>query len=194
MAETNLLVEMSRQNAIKEQESSKLNQATHLRMQEDRYQEAEAEERQQEVQRRKDMAEAETTTKKVQMDTKVVEAKMALALEQEKRDKEVALAKAAAEAEAERLRALGRRDAAQLAAEGEIAVTKEKNNAQLHFLREQASQLRENPGLLELLKIQNDLLKTEALATAAKSNPNVVLLTGQEGLEARRMNKGSSRQ
>lgn len=194
LAETNLLVEMSRQNARKEQESSKLNQATHIRMQEDRNREAEAEERQQEVQRRKDMAEAETTTKKLQMDTKVTEARTELALAQEKRDKEVAIAKATAEAEAERLRAVGKRDAAQLAAEGDIAATKEKNDAQLQFLREQAALLRENPGLLELLKIQNDLLKTEALAAAAKLNPNVVLLTGQEGLEARRMNKGHAPQ
>jgi hypothetical protein len=117
-----------------------------------------------------------------------------LTLAQEKKDKEVALAKASAEAEAERLRALGKRDAALLAAEGEIAATKEKNNAQLQFLREQAALLRDNPGLLELLRIQNDLLKTEALATAAKTNPNVVLLTGQEGLEARRMNKGHAPQ
>jgi len=190
LADTNLTIERSRQDAMKESEMSKLNQATHMRLQEDKGREAEAEERQQEVQRRKDTAEAETLTKKVEMDTKVVEAEKCLALAQENKNKEVKLAKASAEAEAERVRAQGMRDAAQFAAEGEIAATKEKNKAQLDFLVQQAALLKENPGLVELLKIQNDLLKTEALALAARTNPNVVLLSGQEGLEARRMNGG----
>jgi regulator of protease activity HflC (stomatin/prohibitin superfamily) len=142
------------------------------------------------VQRRKNIAEADTYTKKAEMDTKVVEAEKALALAQQNKEKEVALAQARAEAEAERLRAEGKRDAAQLAAEGEIAATKEKNKAQLDFLKQQAALLADCPGLVDLLKIQNDLLKTEALANAAQTNPNVVLLTGQEGLEARRMNQG----
>ena len=193
-AETNLAVEMSRQNALKEAETGKFNQAMHLRMQEDRDREAEAEERMQMVQRRKNTAAAETITSKAQMDTKAVEAETALALAQQDRDKKVALAKASAEAEADRVRATGKRDAAQLAAEGEIAVTKEKNKAQLEFLKHQAALLRENPGLVDLLKIQNDLLKTEAMARAAETNPNVVLLTGQEGLEARRMNNGHAPQ
>lgn len=124
------------------------------------------------------------------MDTKAVEAEKILALARQNKEKEVALAEAEAEAGAERVRAQGKRDAAQFAAEGQIAATKEKNKAQLSFLEEQAALLRENPGLVDLLRIQNDLLKTEALAMAAKTNPNVVLLSGQEGLEARRMNKG----
>jgi len=194
LAETNLAIEMSRQNAMKEMESSKLNQATHIRHQEDRGREAEAEERQQEVQRRKDIAAAETITKKAEMDTKVVEAEKLLALAQEMKGKEVALAKATAEAEAERIRAEGKRDAAELAAQGDIAATKEKNKAQLEFLDQQAALLKGNPGLVELLKIQNDFLKTQALAHAAEKNPNVVLLTGQEGLEARRMVNGHAPQ
>lgn len=193
-AETNLAVEMSRQNAMKEIETSKLNQAMHVRMQEDRDREAEAEERQQIVQRRKNAAAAETITNKANMDTKAVEAEMALALAQQDRDKKVALAKANAEAEADRVRALGKRDAAQLSAEGDIAATKEKNKAQLEFLKNQADLLKNNPGLLDLLTIQNDLLKTQALAAAAETNPNVVLLTGQEALEARRMNGGHAPQ
>ena len=193
-AETNLAVEMSRQNAMKETETSKLNQAMHVRMQEDRDREAEAEERQQKVQRRKNAAAAQTVTNKAEMDTKAVEAEMALALAQQDRDKKVALAKANAEAEADRVRATGKRDAAQLAAEGEIASVKEKNQAQLDFLKQQADLLKENPGLVELLQLQNDLLKTEAMAHAAESNPNVVLLTGQAGLEARRMNGGHAPQ
>lgn len=192
MAETNLLIEVSRNNAKKEQESSKLNQATHIRQQEDRDREAEAQERLQEVERRKNAAEADTVTKKAMAETEVVKAQMNLELAKENKDKEVALAKALADAEADRIRAKGKRDAAQLAAEGDIAATKEKNNAQLDFLKQQATLLKENPGLLELLRIQNDLLKTEALAVAARANPNVVLLPGQEGLEARRMNKGHS--
>lgn len=194
LAETNLAIETSRQNATREQETSKLNQATHVRMQEDRDREAEAEERQQQVERRKNTAEADTITRKAEMDTKIVEAEKALALAQQTKEKEVALAKANAEAEAERVRAEGKRDAAQLAAEGEIAAVKEKNTAQLQFLKDQAALLKENPGLVDLLKLQNDLLKTEALAKAAEVNPNVVLLTGQEGLEARRMNKGHAPQ
>lgn len=194
MAETNLAIETSRQNATKEQEMSKLNQATHVRQQEDRDREAEAEERQQEVERRKNVAEAETTTQKADMDTKVVEAEMKLALAKQQQEKEVALAKASAEAEAERVRAQGQRDAAQLAAEGEIAETQEKNKAQLAFLKQQAALLKDCPGLVELLKIQNDLLKAQALAQAAQTNPNVVLMGGQEGLEARRMNHGHAPQ
>lgn len=194
MAETNLLIEMSRNDAAKEKETSKLNQATHIRQQEDRDREAEAQERTQEVLRRRNAAEAKTVTKKAEDETLVVEAEKGLALAMENKNKEVFLAKATAEAEAERVRAKGKRDAAQLAAEGEIAVTKEKNNAQLDFLKQQASLLKENPGLLELLRIQNDLLKVQALAEAAESNPNVVLLPGQEGLEARRMNKGHAPQ
>lgn len=187
-AETNLAVELSRQNAVKEMETSKLNQAMHVRMQEDR--DREAEERQQIVQRRKNAAAAETVVNKAEMDTKAVEAEMALALAQQDRDKKVALAQAEAEAEADRVRAMGKRDAAQLAAEGEIAAVKEKNKAQLEFLQQQAHLLKDNPGLVDLLKIQNDLLKIQAMAQAAQTNPNVVLLTGQEGLEARRMNGG----
>ncbi|CAB9508684.1 expressed unknown protein [Seminavis robusta] len=190
LAETNLAIETSRQNATKEKEISRLNQATHVRMQEDRDREAEAEERQQEVERRKNKAEAETITKKAEMDTLVVEAEKNLALAQQNQTKEVELAKATAEAESDRVRAQGKRDAARLAAEGEIAETQEKNKAQLEFLTQQAELLRKSPGLVELLKIQNDLLKTQALALAAQTNPNVVLLTGQEGLEARRMNNG----
>ena len=49
LAETNLAVEQSRQNATKEEEISKLNQATHVRMQADRNRAAEALEREQEV-------------------------------------------------------------------------------------------------------------------------------------------------
>merc|ERR1712232_1379488 len=98
-------------------------------------------------------------------------------------DKEVALAKATAMAEADRVRA-----------QGQLAATKEKNTAQLDFLKEQAMLLKENPGLVDLLQLQNDLLKTEQLAKAATVNPNVVLLNGQEGLEARRMNKGHAPQ
>merc|ERR1712232_135856 len=109
-------------------------------------------------------------------------------------DKEVALAKATAMAEADRVRAQGQRDAALFAAEGQIAATKERNKAQLDFLKEQAMLLKENPGLVDLLKLQNDLLKTEQMARAATVNPNVVLLSGQEGLEARRMNKGHAPQ
>lgn len=194
LADTNLTIEMSRQNARKEKETSVLNQATHIRMQEDKNREAEAEERQQEVQRRKNTAEADTVTKKAEMDTLVVKAEQALALAQENKAKEVALAKASAEAEALRVRAEGKRDAARLAAEGDIAATQEKNKAQLDFLQQQASLLKENPGLVDLLRIQNDLLKTEALANAAATNPNVVLLPGQEGIEARRMNKGHAPQ
>ena len=190
LAQTNLHIEESRQNAMKQNEISKLNQATHLRMQDDKNREAESEERIQEVQRRKNTAEADTITKKNEMDTLVVKAQMALALAQENKDKEVALAKANAEADAERVRAKGKRDAAQLQAEGEIAAVKEKNQAQLDFLKNQAALLKENPGLVDLLRLQNDLLKTEALARAATTNPNVVLLTGQEGIEARRMNAG----
>ena len=190
LAETNLAIETSRQDATKEKEISKLNQAIHIRMQEDRDREAEAQERQQEVQRRMNIAEAETVTKKAEMDTLVVEAEKTLALARQNKEKEVALAQAEAEAESERVRAEGKRDASRLAAEGEIAATMEKNKAQLDFLQEQAALLKGNPGLVDLLKIQNDLLKAEAMAAAAKSNPNVVLLTGQEGLEARRMNGG----
>jgi hypothetical protein len=190
LATTNLAIVSSRQNANKEQELSKLNQATHLRLQEDRDREAEAEERQQQVERRKDLARAETVTKKAEMDTKVVQAAKALALAEETKAKEVALAKATADAESERIRAQGKRDAARLAAEGAIAATKEKNDAQLDFLKRQSELLRDNPGLVQLLQLQNDLLKTQAMAEAAATNPNVVLLTGQEGLEARRMNKG----
>ena len=102
----------------------------------------------------------------------------------------VALAKANADVDAQLIRAKGTRDAAQLAAQGEIASVQEKNQAQLDFLKQQAELLKANPGLIDLLKIQNDLLKTEHLADAAKTNPNVVLLSGQEGLEARRMNQG----
>jgi len=194
LADTNLIVEMQRQSATKEKEISKLNQATHIRMQEDRDREAEAQERLQTVERRKNIAIGETITKKAEMDTQIVKAETCLALAKEQKDKEVALAKATAEAEAERVRAAGRRDAAQYAAEGEIAETKEKNTAQLDFLKQQAALLKQNPGLVELLKIQNDLLKIESLASAAKFNPNIVLLTGQEGLEARRMNKGHAPQ
>ncbi len=194
LADTNLIVEMQRQSATKEKEISKLNQATHIRMQEDRDREAEAQERLQTVERRKNIAIGETITKKAEMDTQIVKAEICLALAKEQKDKEVTLAKATAEAEAERVRAAGRRDAAQYAAEGEIAGTKEKNTAQLDFLKQQAALLNENPGLVELLRIQNDLLKIEALASAAKINPNIVLLTGQEGLEARRMNKGHAPQ
>jgi regulator of protease activity HflC (stomatin/prohibitin superfamily) len=190
LAATNLAIESSRQNASKEHELSKLNQATHLRLQEDRDREAEAEERQQQVERRKDLARAETVTKKAEMDTKVVQAAKMLALAEEMKAKEVALAKATADAEAERIRAQGKRDAAQLAAEGAIAATKEKNDAQLDFLKHQAELLLNNPGLVQLLQLQNDLLKTQAMAEAAATNPNVVLLTGDEGLEARRMNRG----
>jgi len=222
MAETNLAIEMSRQNATKEQETSKLNQATHIRMQEDKNREAEAEERQQEVQRRINTAEATTASKKHEMDKEVVKAEMELALAQERKEKEVALAQASAQAESDRVRAEGKRDAARFAAEGlvhaycaflpcrcflscfvlilirrpcksvsfyyahlnasEIAATKEKNQAQLDFLREQAALLADNPGLVELLKIQNDLLKAQAMAQAAATNPNVVLLTGQASL------------
>jgi regulator of protease activity HflC (stomatin/prohibitin superfamily) len=124
------------------------------------------------------------------MDTKVVQAAKMLALAEEMKAKEVALAKATADAEAERIRAQGKRDAAQLAAEGAIAATKEKNDAQLDFLKHQAELLLNNPGLVQLLQLQNDLLKTQAMAEAAATNPNVVLLTGDEGLEARRMNRG----
>ena len=194
LAKTNLLVEEQRQSAIKENETSKLNQATHTRMQEDRDREAEAQERLQTVERRKNIAIGETVTKKAEMDTQIVKAETCLALATEQKDKEVALAKATAEAEAERVRAAGRRDAAQFAAEGGIAETKEKNKAQLDFLTQQAALLKENPGLVELLRIQNDLLITQALAFAAQTNPNIVLLTGQEGLEARRMNKGHAPQ
>lgn len=190
LAETNLAIDKSRQEGMKEVEINKLNEAKHDREQQDKNRGAEAEERQQEVQRRKDVAEAETKTKKAEMDTKVVEAQKAYELAAENKLKEVAVAKASAEAEAERIRAEGKRDAAQLTAEGEIAATQQKNQAQLSFLQQQAALLKDNPGLVDLLKLQNDLLKTEALATAAKTNPNVVLLTGQEGLEARRMNGG----
>lgn len=194
LAETNLAIESSRQNASKEIEWSKLNQATHVRLQQDRDREAEAEERAQLVERRKDVARAETATQKAAMDTKIVEASKTLALAEELKDKEVFLAKATAEAEAARVRAQGKRDASRLAAEGEIAATKEKNGAQINFLKQQAELLRGNPGLVELLRLQNDLLKTQALATAAVSNPNIVLLPGQEGLEARRMNNGHAPQ
>jgi hypothetical protein len=194
LAATNLAIESSRQNASKEQELSKLNQATHLRLQEDRDREAEAEERQQQVERRKDLARAETVTKKAEMDTKVVQAAKLLALAEEMKAKEVALAKATADAESERIRAQGKRDAARLAAEGAIAATKEKNDAQLDFLKRQTELLRDNPGLVQLLQLQNDLLKTQAMTEAAATNPNVVLLTSQEGLEARRMNNGHAPQ
>jgi hypothetical protein len=190
LAQTNLELESQRQKALKEQETSKLNQATHNRMQEDRDREAEALERLQAVERRKNIAEVTTITEKAKMDTEVVKAEMELSLVRENKDKAVFLAKAYAETEAEKVRAEGKRIASQLAAEGEIAATKEKNNAQIAFLKEQAALLKENPGLLELLKIQNDLLKTESISRAATINPNVVLLPGLEGLEARRMNKG----
>jgi regulator of protease activity HflC (stomatin/prohibitin superfamily) len=194
LAETNLAIESSRQNASKEKEMSILNQATHDREQDDRDRQAEAEERQQQVQRRKDVAQAETVQKKAEMDTKVVQAAKMLALAQESQDNEVALAQATSQADAERVRAQGRRDAAQLAAQGAIANTKETNEAQLKFLEQQAALLKDNPGLVDLLKLQNDLLKTQALAKAATTNPNVVLLHGQEGLEARRMNNGHAPQ
>ena len=193
-AETNLQIETSRQSAKKEHESSKLNQATHIREQEDRDRDAQAAETQQEVQRRMDKANAETIKKKAEMDTQVVEAEKKLELARQSKEYEVAIAQANAEAEAERVRATGAKDAAQLAAEGEIAVTQEKNKAQLDFLTQQAALLKDNPGLVELLKIQNDLLKAQALADAAKVNPNVVLMGGQEGLEARRMVNGHSPQ
>lgn len=190
LAETNLELESQRQKVLKEQEASKLNQATHIRMQEDRDREAEALERSQMVERRKNVAESSTISEKAKMDKEVVQAEMELSLARENKDKAILIAKASSEAEAERIRAEGKRISAQLAAEGEIASTREKNNAQLAFLKEQAALLRDNPGLLELLRIQNDLLKTEAISRCATVNPNVVLLPGLEGLEARRMNNG----
>lgn len=124
------------------------------------------------------------------MDTLVVKAEMALALANQNKEKEVALAEATAEADADRVRAKGKRDAACFAAEGDIATTHETNKAQLDFLKEQATLLKQNPGLVDLLRLQNDLLKAQAMAQAAQTNPHVVLLTGQEGLEARRMVNG----
>jgi regulator of protease activity HflC (stomatin/prohibitin superfamily) len=194
MADTNLQIEISRQSATKEHETSILNQATHIRQQEDRDRTAQAEETQQLVQQRINRAAAETTTKKAEMDTKVVQAEMKLELARQNKEKEVTLAKATAEAEAERVRAQGAKDAAQLAAEGEIAATKQKNEAMLSYLEKQAALLKSNPGLIDLLQLQNDFLKTECLANAAKFNPNVVLLSGQEGLEARRMLNGHAPQ
>ena len=145
---------------MKEVETSKHNQAMHVRLQEDRYREAEAEERQQIVQRRKNAAAAEIVTNKAEIDTKAVEAEMALALAQQNRDQKVALAMANAEAEAERVRALGKRDAAQLEAEGEIAATKEKNKGQLEFLKNQAELLKNNPGLWICTTTAKNMLKS----------------------------------
>ena len=190
LAQTNLHIEESRQSALKEKETSKLNQATHVRVLEDQNREAECEEHQQDVQRRKNKAETDTITQKNEMDTLIVKAEMELQLAQENKDKQVAIAKATGDVDAQLIRAKGTRDAQQLKAQGEIASVQEKNQAQLDFLKQQAELLKANPGLIDLLKIQNDLLKTEHLADAAKTNPNVVLLSGQEGLEARRMNQG----
>lgn len=60
MAETNLKLETSRQEAQIEKECGILNQVTHVRMQEDRNRDAEVLERKQEVERRNNTAEAET--------------------------------------------------------------------------------------------------------------------------------------
>lgn len=51
LAETNLAIEASR-HILAKKEMSKLNQATHIRLQEDRDREAEAEERKQQVEHR----------------------------------------------------------------------------------------------------------------------------------------------
>jgi len=64
---------------------------------------------------------------------------MPLALANPHKEKEVALAVATADAESERVRAERKRDAAKLAAQSEIAATNEKSNAQLEFLKQQAT-------------------------------------------------------
>mmetsp|Transcript_26265 Transcript_26265/g.43867 ORF Transcript_26265/g.43867 Transcript_26265/m.43867 type:complete len:104 (-) Transcript_26265:231-542(-) len=66
-------------------------------------------------------------------------AEMPLALANPHKEKEVALAVATADAESERVRAERKRDAAKLAAQSEIAATNEKSNAQLEFLKQQAT-------------------------------------------------------
>lgn len=69
-----------------------------------------------------------------------------------------------------------RHDTTQLvSAEGETA---EKNMAPLDVLKQQATLSKEN---------QDDILKTQAPVMESQSNPNVVVLDGQEGLEAPQM-------